>query len=280
MTEVVAFDGFSLRPQGPTLSLSLLRGQIMGIVGPSGGGKTHFLRTLLGSGKPAQGTVRATGAISVAGLDRVSRRTTPDALARRYAGRNSDLAAAALHDLRLWDVREQPIVDLPSGQVAAAELLAVLVADCNLGIVDGQLDRLDPWTFERVTLAMRRRSDAGMAYLVATHRTDIDPLIDLVAVLVNQEVKFAGDVPTLLRRAAPSEVTVVSKNQPGVRALVEPFKISVRATEEGFVFQAHEGQPMVARLLLEGYGDIEFVTLREPTFATAVLDYDDLRITR
>lgn len=280
MADVVVFDGFSLKPQGPTLSLSLSMGQCLVLAGPSGGGKTHFLRTLLGSAKPAQGRIEVQGRMAVAGLGRVSSRTPLENLARRYAGRNSERAAAILHDLRLWDVRERSLQDLPSGHLAAAELLPALLPASELVVLDGQLDRLDPWAFQRAKELIRKRCETGTSFVIASQRTDIAPLADLIAILVNQEVKFAGEVSSLIRGADSSRVTVVSENQMGVRALVEPFRIKVRSTEKGVEFQAEEGQEMVARLLLEGYGDVEFVTLQEPTFESALLAYDEGRTIR
>jgi hypothetical protein len=57
----------------------------------------------------------------------------------------------------------------------------------------------------------------------------------------------------------------------GVRALVAPFEVSVRDTDDGVVMQASEGQQLAAKLLLEGYGDVKLVVLRSPTLEEALL---------
>ena len=55
MSELVALDGFSLLPQGPTLSLALAPGQSLAVVGPAASGKSRFIRCVQGRERPGQG---------------------------------------------------------------------------------------------------------------------------------------------------------------------------------------------------------------------------------
>jgi ABC-type multidrug transport system ATPase subunit len=272
MSELITFDGFSLRSQGPTLSLGLVRGQSMVLLGPAASGKTRLLKVLLGQERPSQGLVTSHGSMGFAGLTSVSRRTTPMQLAMRYAGaRRGDVAAAALQALRLRDVSEVPIVDLSPSQRAACELVSVLAADSDLMIVDGQLDLLDPWTRRSAIDAILARVRKGFCAIVATHRPELIAEFDVVVVLQQGQVRFAGSLEELLRSAPSSSVTIESTTQEGVKALVDPFSVRVRKTAEGTVFWAEEGQQLAAKLLLEGYGNVRFVVLREPSAEDAVL---------
>lgn len=270
MSEIVSFDGFSLRAQGATLSLSLLAGHAMALVGPAASGKTRLLCAVLGAEKPAQGLVQTKGSVAIAGLEGTLRRSTPESTAKRYApGKSADVVARALHELMLWEVRETPLNSLSPSQIAACELIPVLCSGAQLLLVDGQLDRLDPWTNRSARLALRSRFDQGAAGIVVTNQPD--RTYEVLCVLVDHTVRFAGSPEQLLKQTAPTSVTVASENQPGVRALVAPFRVSVRTSEQGTVYQADEGQQLAARLLLEGYGDVEFVLVSQPTLEEALL---------
>lgn len=259
-------------PQGPTLSMSLGPGQSLCVVGPGGAGKSRFLRTVADEERPAQGTAIVLGDIAVASSDDFTRRTTPQALARKHSGsRKAGGATDALVAAKLWDVRQQPLTTLSPSQRAACELLPCLASDAGLLLIDGQLDRIDPWALSGVMEHLRSRAASGSAIIAVTNRPDLVSLCDLVLVLQNSQARFAGRVQDLLISGPDSEIEVVTDSQPGVRALVEPFKISVRKTDSGLVLRATEGQQIAARLLVEGYGDVKFVVLKQPTVEESLI---------
>jgi len=158
MTEVVALENFSLLPQGPTVSLGLAPGQSLAVVGPAAGGKSRFIRCLCGNERSAQGSVHALGKAATAGRDAFSRRSNPQSIVRHAMdGRKGGHAADALTSTGLWELRQKPITELSSSQIAACELLSCLAPDARLMIIDGQLDRLDPWTLSSVMTLLRKR---------------------------------------------------------------------------------------------------------------------------
>lgn len=271
MKEVVSLDGFCLMPQGPTLSLGLPPGQSVVIVGRSQSGKSRLLRCLIGLEKAAQGSVTMFGSASVAGPS-VGRRATPESIARKFAGRKVEVVAEALHSVGLWDSRGTPLSDLTSGQIAAVELLPCLCVPSPVLVIDGQLDRLDPWARSSCLEALQRRVIQGAVLIVSTNIPELVREFDLVLVLSKQRIRFASTPEELLRSVVPSTITVRSRNQPGVLAVVEPFKISIEKGQDEVTFRAEEGQQLAANLLLEGYGDVEFVVLREPRYADAIAE--------
>lgn len=272
MNDVVVFDGFSLRPQGPTLTLNLGTGQTLLVLGRAASGKSRFLKSILGQERGRQGSVSCSASISIAGMAALSKRSTPQQIASRFAGkRNSATVASALQALHLRDVSDEPVADMSPSQRAALELLPVLCTDAGVAVIDGQLDLLDPWTRASALEALLAKASRGTTLIAASNRAELANLFDSLVVLKDGIVRFAGDLGELLRTSGPSAVTVESTLQPGVRALADPFTVRVRETPDGTVFYAEEGQQLAARLLLEGYGDVKFVMLSEPTPEQAIL---------
>ncbi|MCB8932431.1 MAG: ATP-binding cassette domain-containing protein [Chthonomonadaceae bacterium] len=266
MRPVLTVRGIGLRAEGPTLTTRLGSGQSLAVLGPAASGKSRLLRVLAGDERPAVGKVELLEQSVWAGVEGASRRTTPLALAKRCAGpKGTGRATEALADCGLWDARSKALSELSPGQLAATELLPIVLAPPSLLVVDGALDRLDPWTFENVWKAIRRRLEQGGALLVATHRTDRLHLFSSVVVLRAQQVRFFGTLEALVRLAGPTEIVIETQHDAEVRALVEPFEATVRATEQGLVVQVGEGQELAARLLLEGYGNARVVMVREAT---------------
>jgi ABC-type multidrug transport system ATPase subunit len=194
-------------------------------------------------------------------------------LARKGVGIANSAAKATdiLVATRLWDVRHSAVADLTPSQTAACELIEPLASGADLIVIDGQLDRLDPWTLRVVLDYLGTLRGHGAAFVIATNRPDLIGAFDAVVVLKDLAVRFAGTVDDLVRSGPPHTLNVATENRPGVQALVAPFEVSVRETQDGVRLEAAEGQSLAARLLLEGYGDVKFVVIRPPTVEEALL---------
>jgi ABC-type multidrug transport system ATPase subunit len=179
--------------------------------------------------------------------------------------------AEALTACGLWEHRKTPIVQLSPTQVAACEILPCLGVDARLLLIDGQLDRLDPWTLASVLEGLRKRTSVGAAMVVTTNRPELLGQFDLVVVMSGQRPVFSGTVDGLLRHGPKATIEIESRAQQGVRALVEPFRVGVVQQDDRVVYRASKGQELAAKLLLEGYGDVEFVVVRESNAEQALL---------
>lgn len=270
MSELVVLDGFSLLPQGATLTLALASGQSLAVVGPAASGKSRFLRCVQGRERPGQGRAALLGDWVEAKPEGSSRRATPQTISRKAAGRRAGDASQALTMTGLWDERETNLDSLSDSQRSACALLAPLAASEPIIFLDGQLDTLDSWTRHSALEGFRERQKKGACLIVATNRLEMCAEFDLVVVMRSNRVAFAGTLEELYREGDESTVVVETRNQPGVRALVEPFEISVKTSPEGLVLTAREGQAIAAKLLMEGYGDVRSVVLKQPTVEDAV----------
>ncbi len=272
MSEILGLEHLAILPTGPTLMLTIAAGQSLAIVGPAGAGKSRLMRTIMGIERCAQGSVRTKGEVVFCGEEGINRRSKPQTLARRsgFSGQAAK-ATEILMVTRLWDVRHEAVADLSPAQVAACELIEPLSSDADLILLDGQLDRLDPWALQSVLERMKQLQQKGAVFVVSTNRPELLNWFDAVVVLKEKQVRFAGTVTDLLRSGPPHTLQVATDNQPGVRSLVSPFEVSVQTTPDGLRLEAGEGQGLAARLLLEGYGDVKFVVLKPPTIEEALL---------
>jgi ABC-type multidrug transport system ATPase subunit len=269
MSEVLGLEHLGLVPDGPTLTLSVGQGQALTVCGPAGSGKSRLLRVLAGAERPAQGSVRRHGSVALAEVGALSRRHRVQNLARRTGG--ASVAAEILLATRLWDARHSSVGDLTPAQVAGCELIEPLSSGADLVVIDGQLDRLDPWALSSTLSFIASLRAKGAAFVIATNRPELIAKFDALVVLKANSVRFAGTVDDLLRAGPPHTLHVATENRPGVQALVAPFEVSVQETPEGVRLLAAEGQSLAARLLLEGYGDVKFVVVRPPTVEDALL---------
>lgn len=271
MTDRIRLDAFSQLAQGPTLSLTLAPGQSLAVVGPAQSGKTRFLRCLLGQERPGQGRAAIGGEVGVPSDAGLSRRATPQVLAKRHApSGQAQSITDALSSTGLWNLRATSVAELSPTQLAACELIPVFAARPDVIVLDGHLERLDPWTRESVLEGLQRELQRGAAVVAATNDLNLLAEFDAVLIMVANRVAFAGTLDELLREADESEILVETTNQEGVRALVAPFEVSIQSTPDGLLMRAQEGQAIAAKLLMEGYGDVRLVTLRPPTLSDAV----------
>jgi ABC-2 type transport system ATP-binding protein len=273
MIEVLGLEHLGLVADGPTLTLSIGKGQAVSVAGPAAAGKTRLLGVLAGAERPAHGTVRRYGTVAGTADVPLSRRQRVQSLTKKggaYGG-SASKAADLLVATQLHDARQSLVSDLTPGQVAACELIGPLSSGADLIFIDGQLDRLDPWALRSTLRYIDQLRAAGVAFVVTTSRPDLITAFDALIVLKSNHVRFAGTVDDLLRVGPPHALSVETENRPGVRALVSPFEVSVQDVPGGVRLEASEGQALAARLLLEGYGDVKFVVIRPPTVEDALL---------
>jgi ABC-2 type transport system ATP-binding protein len=156
--------GISLAyPKGPTvlkaLDWRLLPGQVVGLLGRNGSGKTSLLETLLGLREPSSGTVRLFGQ-DAALIDDAARArvgyvpqasdlfegfTAAQLLAyfKSFYPRWNDAKVEGL--MSRWDIaRDQPIRKLSGGQQQRLSIIRALAHEPDLLVLDEPVASLDP----------------------------------------------------------------------------------------------------------------------------------------
>jgi len=168
------------------LSFTLRRGQMLGLVGANGGGKTTTLRVLAGLAKPDDGTVRVFGRdprrLTTADRRRIgymsqSHALYPDLtlsenLRFRAALLDGPIEAAVSDVARYCGIEHllaERIAHLSGGWARRAQFAALLVGRPALLLLDEPTSGLDILTRRTMWGWMRSLADAGHAIVISTH---------------------------------------------------------------------------------------------------------------
>jgi len=199
------------------VSISVSAGEIVGLVGANGAGKTTFIRMLLGLLRPDQGQVMLFGEAPT----RTTRRRIgylPQSLGLYEdltVRQNLDFTARVfgveppLLDGDLASVGDRLVADLPLGLRRRAGFLAALSHGPDLLVLDeptsgvGPLGRADLWE------TIHGAADAGAGVLVTTHHMDEAEQCDRLVLLSAGRAVAMGTVEEILAGKVTVEVTPV-----------------------------------------------------------------------
>ncbi|MGE0483866.1 MAG: ABC transporter ATP-binding protein [Gammaproteobacteria bacterium] len=268
------------------LDLALARGEIVGLLGPNGSGKTTTLRIAAGYLWPDDGEVRLAG--QAFDPDQAALRARigylPErvplydpftvgeylgfvAAARGLRGQARDGAVArVLEAFELGDVRARVIGRLSKGFRQRVGLAQALVGEPDVLLLDEPTNGLDPFQIQEAR-RMIRTAASGRGVIFSTH------ILQEVAALCTRVVYLhEGRLVGLPLGGGGTQVEVVL-----ARAESDPIRTRVHALDAGVTVQAHASlghgrlrfvfdldQARVSRAelvrLLAGLADVESVT--------------------
>jgi ABC-2 type transport system ATP-binding protein len=203
------------------IDLTVPRGTILGIIGPSGAGKTTTIRMLTGALRPTDGDVRVLG-VEPRRFQRRDRERIGymPQLFMLYedltAGENVDFVASmfgmlwrkrrkrvreTLKVVDLWDVRKRQAGKLSGGMQRRLELACALVHDPTLIILDEPTAGIDPLLRGSIWDELHRLRDTGQTLLVTTQHISEAEECDAVALIVGGRIVALAS-PDELRRQA------------------------------------------------------------------------------
>lgn len=226
--ERVYFGGTTQRaPLIKGLSLAIDAGQSLGLVGPSGAGKTTLVRLMLGLWTPQAGTVRLDGA-DLAQHDRsrlgahigylpqaveLCEGTVAENIARLGpldGDRVIDAAQlAGAHEmiLRLPQGYDTPVGEagaaLSGGQRQRIGLARALYGTPTLVVLDEPNAHLDADGEAALHRVVARLKERGATLIVVSHRPALMAALDRVAVLKDGAIETCGPSSEVLARLAP-----------------------------------------------------------------------------
>jgi ATP-binding cassette subfamily C protein len=244
----LSVEAVSLVPPGDQrlivqdVTFALTAGNGLGIIGPSGSGKSSLVRALVGVWQPARGKVRVDGAaLDQWSSDVLGRhigylpqdvelfagsvaqnicRFDPEATSESIIGAAKE---AGVHEMIIkmregydTQIGEQGTA-LSAGQAQRVALARALYGDPFLIVLDEPNSNLDTEGDEALTRAIRGARERGAIVVVVAHRPIGIEAVDQLLVLRDGRMQAFGPKETVLaqvlqqRVAAPSPIKIVSE---------------------------------------------------------------------
>ena len=233
----VVVDGVSKR-FGSTevvsgLSFDVAPGEVLGFLGPNGAGKTTTMRMILDIIRPDSGQIRVFGTrpgihnqarIGYLPEDRGLYRDVPviETLAYFGALRGLSLRAARdrarqlLEEVGLGDAINKKGAELSRGMHQKAQLVATVINEPDLLIVDEPFQGLDPVNATMLKNLLLERRDRGAAVVMSTHdMEDAQMLCDRIVLIDRGRRLLYGSVDDVRRQFSDGAVEVVGRDLPG-----------------------------------------------------------------
>lgn len=213
------------------LDLTLKPGEVFGLLGPNGSGKTTTIKMLLGLLKPTAGSIRLFGGSPE---DAAVRRRTgylpeENILFQhqrcrhelRLIGRFYGLAGPELEErtelllrkVGIWPAREQYLREFSKGMGRRHGLARALIGDPELLILDEPTSGLDPIGVREVKDLILELKAQGKTVLLSSHLlADVEEVCDRIAIMYLGRAILHGTLDELL--AAPEGAEIVVSDQP------------------------------------------------------------------
>ena len=199
------------------LSLTVRRGEIFGLLGPNGSGKTTTLKLLMGLLFPTSGTATVLGrpATDVRVKERIGFLAEESYLYRflnaeetlDFYGRLFRLPRAErrrrterlIEEVKLTDARKRPLREYSKGMTRRIGLAQALINDPDVIFLDEPTSGLDPIGSAQVKdLILKLKSEGKTVFLCSHLLADVENVCDRIAMLVSGKLGTMGDVRDLL----------------------------------------------------------------------------------
>jgi ABC-2 type transport system ATP-binding protein len=277
------------------VSFAVTRGEIFGLLGPNGGGKTTLFRILSTSFPPTSGSATIFGQNVRTQADQVRRRigvvfqnpsldktmTVRENLMHHghiYGLKGSELRvrmAEMMDRLGVADRAGSIVETLSGGLQRRVELAKGLLHRPELLILDEPSVGLDPGARHDLWLYLQRlRDKEGVTILLTTHLIDEADRCDRVLIL-HQGLVVAMGTPDALKDEIGGDVVVITTKEPErLRAMIATrFDVTPTLLNGKLRVEKENAHAFVSQAVETFSGMIESVTLSKPTL-------EDVFITR
>ncbi len=214
------------------LSFDVYPGEVLGFLGPNGSGKTTTMRMILDIVRPERGEIEVFGRTPGVGhQDRVGYLPEDrglyrdvkiiDTLAyfaslRGMSGKAArERAMAMLAEMGLADAAEKKAAELSRGMHQKAQLIATILNDPDLLIIDEPFQGLDPVNADMLKGVVRDQKQRGAAVIMSTHDMgDAQTLCDRILLIDKGRRLLYGTVERVRDAFSDGAVQVTGQELP------------------------------------------------------------------
>jgi len=220
------------------VSFAVEAGEIFGLLGPNGAGKTTSIRMLLDIFKPDTGTVRVFGGKldmdkkrrigympEERGLYKDAKLEPTLVYLATLKGLDEKVARSRLggwlERLDLAEHRQKKVQELSKGMQQKAQIIATLLHEPDLIVIDEPFAGLDPVSTRLVKQILEEQRQAGRAILMSTHQMyQAEALCNRIVLINEGRTVLYGSVDEIKHNFAGNAVVLEGQgdfsNIPGV----------------------------------------------------------------
>jgi ABC-2 type transport system ATP-binding protein len=220
------------------VSFEVNAGEIFGLLGPNGAGKTTTIRVMLDIFRADRGEVSVLGGrLDEAKKNRIGYLPEERGLYKdlkleptliflaTLKGLDEATARRRLVDwlkrLDLYDHRQKKVQELSKGMQQKAQVIATLLHEPDLIVIDEPFAGLDPVNTRLVEEIIEEQRQAGRTIIMSTHQMyQVEALCSRIALINKGHTVLYGEVDQIKRNFAGNAVTVHGQgdftNVPGV----------------------------------------------------------------
>ncbi|KAA0967431.1 ABC transporter ATP-binding protein [Streptococcus cristatus] len=225
------------------LNLTLESGEIVGLIGHNGAGKSTTIKSLVSVINPTQGQIFVDGKELSTNRLEIKKKIgyvadSPDLFLRLTANEFWELVATS-YDMTTAEVEARlgellAIFDFASHRYEVIEsfshgmrqkvfVIGALLSDPDIWVLDEPLTGLDPQAAFDLKQMMREHADKGNTVLFSTHVLEVaEQLCDKIAILKKGELIFYGTVEDLKAQHPDQSLETIYLGLAGRREEVSP----------------------------------------------------------
>ncbi len=211
------------------VSFEVFSGEIFGLLGPNGAGKTTSIRMMLDIFKAEHGEVSVLGGkMDEAKKNRIGYMPEERGMYKDlkleptliFLARLKGLSEAEakrrlpawLKRLDLYDHRFKKVQELSKGMQQKAQMIATLLHEPDLIVIDEPFSGLDPINTRLVEEIIREQQAAGKTIIMSTHQMhQVEALCSRIALIDKGRTVLYGEVDQIKRNFAGNAVTITGQ---------------------------------------------------------------------
>lgn len=278
------------------LNLEVKEGEVFGLLGPNGSGKTTTILMLLGLTEPTRGEARVLGLDPMREPLKVKSRVgyLPDQVGfygeltawenLRYTTRLLGLpeteARARIEEvlkrMGLWEVRDRRVSAFSRGMRQRLGLAEVLLKRPKVAILDEPTLGLDPEAAREFLELIKGLKAEGITILLSSHLLhQVQEVCDRVGLFHKGHLALLGTVEELALRVLGGGYEILAEASPGLEEAFRRLEGVARVAAEGGryrILSSRDLRPELARIAVE-QGELLSLSLRRPSLDEVYAHY-------